>query len=225
MERLPQLRMRRRLHALPARALPEGYTCRRLRAGEEAAWAAVLNGCGELGAWDEERIAKTLAGGITPGRIWFLCAADQPIATACVRIHPGEAFGLGRSAFGSDRSGVSDMSDTEHRTPPPPPSAQAGTPKGCGEGRPAAEAEIGWVAVVPEHQGRGLGGQITLAACHAARELGFDEAFLFTDDFRLPAIKTYLNLGFTPDCWHESHAGRWTAILRALGYPDEATTK
>jgi len=79
------------------------------------------------------------------------------------------------------------------------------------------ECEIGWVAVVPEYQGRRLGAQATLAACHAARGLGFREAFLLTDDFRVPALKTYLNLGFEPDYRHESHPGRWTAIRAALG--------
>ncbi|MDR3689213.1 MAG: hypothetical protein P4L46_07535, partial [Fimbriimonas sp.] len=41
---------------------------------------------------------------------------------------------------------------------------------------------------------------------------------LTTDDFRLAAIQTYLNLGFEPDMWHESHPGRWAAILQELGH-------
>jgi len=187
--------MRRRLDGLPPLALPDGYTCRRLRSGEEAVWAQVLNGCGELGHWDEERVERALAGGITRERIWFVCAGDQPVATACVCLHAG-ALGARRWAFGPDE-------------PIRTPKAEHPTPN--------ADAEIGWVAVVPERQGRRLGAQVTLAACHAARELGFDEAFLLTDDFRLPAIKTYLNLGFEPDCRHESHAGRWEALRRTLG--------
>ncbi len=81
---------------------------------------------------------------------------------------------------------------------------------------PRPETEIGWVAVHPDCRGRRLGAQVTLAACHCARELGFGEAFLLTDDHRLPALKTYLNLGFVPDCWHESHTERWRAITAAL---------
>ena len=50
--------MRRRLDVLPPLALPDGYTCRRLRPGEEPAWARVLNDCGQLGHWDEERVER-----------------------------------------------------------------------------------------------------------------------------------------------------------------------
>jgi mycothiol synthase len=168
----PQLRMRqRRLDTLPAVALPEGIACRVFRAGDEEQWAAVLNGCGELGSWDRLRVERALAGGIAPERIWFLCAGDRPIATACVCVHGSGA---------------------------------------------EIQAEIGWVAALPEHQGRRLGRQITLAACLGARALGFNEVFLLTDDHRLPAIKTYLNLGFEPDLWHESHPGRWQAIMQRL---------
>jgi mycothiol synthase len=168
----PQLRMRRDLARLPAVALPAGYGCRSCRAGEEEAWAGVLNGCGELGTWDRLRVTQALASGIAPERIQFVCARDVPVATACVTLHPRD------------------------------------------EG---TAAEIGWVAVLPAHQGRRLGAQITLAACHAARALGFEEVFLLTDDFRLPAIKTYLNLDFQPDSWHESHPARWARIFQALG--------
>ncbi len=40
---------------------------------------------------------------------------------------------------------------------------------------------------------------------------------LCTDDWRLPAVKTYLNLGFEPEIIHESHPARWKAVFETLG--------
>ena len=39
---------------------------------------------------------------------------------------------------------------------------------------------------------------------------------LDTDDFRLPAIKNYLNLGFVPVYAGESHLLRWQSIFKKL---------
>ena len=80
-----------------------------------------------------------------------------------------------------------------------------------------APVEVGWVSVSPDHQGRGLGYQVTLAVLLYARVMGWAEARLWTDDWRLPAIKTYLNLGFEPDMEHESHPKRWRAVFANLG--------
>ena len=80
-----------------------------------------------------------------------------------------------------------------------------------------APVEVGWVSVSPDHQGRGLGYQVTLAVLLYAGEMGWSAARLWTDDWRLPAIKTYLNLGFEPDVEHESHPERWRAVFEKLG--------
>ena len=97
------------------------------------------------------------------------------------------------------------------------------------DGRPAAtcctipptsterRAELGWLSVAPEHQGRGLGYQVCLAVLHFARRMGYDEIYLNTDDWRLPAVKTYLDLGFEPEIIHESHLRRWAAVYEKLG--------
>src|SRR5262249_27103434 len=121
---------------------------------------------------------RVFSRGIAPDRIEFVCAGEQPVATACVCLHERET---------------------------------------------GTEAEIGWVAVLPEHQRRRLGAQVTLAACHRALEIGFRDVFLLTDDFRPPrdplpppAVKSSLNLGFQPDCWHETHAARWAALYEIL---------
>ncbi len=80
-------------------------------------------------------------------------------------------------------------------------------------------AEVGWVSVSPDHQGRGLGFQAALAALLYAKRMGYPESRLNTDDWRLPAIKTYLNLGFEPVIEHETHPRRWKDVFDALGIP------
>ena len=77
-------------------------------------------------------------------------------------------------------------------------------------------AELGWVAALPEHRGRGVGRAVCLAVMHAAARAGHPEIFLRTDDHRLPAIKSYLGLGFEP--WHvdPTAAARWRVILAQL---------
>ena len=61
------------------------------------------------------------------------------------------------------------------------------------------EGRVHWVAVVPEHQRRGLGKYLTLAVCERLRELGARTAYLTTGADNLPAIRLYLGLGFRPE--------------------------
>ena len=79
-------------------------------------------------------------------------------------------------------------------------------------------SETGWVSVSPDHQGKGLGYQVVLGALLYGKRIGYPGAYLNTDDWRLPAIKTYLNLGFEPEVSHESHPKRWKSVLAELGW-------
>ena len=74
-----------------------------------------------------------------------------------------------------------------------------------------------WVAVDPDYTGKRLGYAISLAVLHTFAGLGCADAVLETQDHRLPAIKTYLNLGFLPQYPDESHQERWAAVQTALG--------
>ena len=49
------------------------------------------------------------------------------------------------------------------------------------------------------------------------RERGYAAAFLGTDDFRVPAVRTYLGLGFVPDYVEDSHRLRWSAVFAKIG--------
>jgi mycothiol synthase len=83
------------------------------------------------------------------------------------------------------------------------------------------EAEVGWVAVHPRHRGRGLARAVCLAVLGYVRDLGHTYAYLLTEDFRLPALATYLRLGFEPEMTDPSHPARWRAIRDALAGRDE----
>lgn len=77
--------------------------------------------------------------------------------------------------------------------------------------------ELGWVAASPRHRGHGLGYLVCLAVLRYAAFAGHREIFLRTDDFRLPAIRTYLKLGFQPWMFDPSAPDRWKEIYQKLG--------
>jgi len=91
----------------------------------------------------------------------------------------------------------------------------------CAWRQSADETKVGYVhmvGVMPEHRGKGLGRLLTLCTLHYFRVKGFQEAILDTDDSRIPAIRTYLNLGFEPVYGEEDHRNRWRIIFEKLGW-------
>lgn len=85
------------------------------------------------------------------------------------------------------------------------------------DGDYAPTPELGWVAADPAHRGKRLGALVCLAVLRYAAGAGHDEIFLRTDDHRLPAIVTYLRLGFEPWMYDTSAPARWMVIRQALG--------
>lgn len=75
---------------------------------------------------------------------------------------------------------------------------------------------VHWVATDPFHTGKRLGWIASLAVLHEFVALGCRDAVLETDDHRLPAIKTYLGLGFRPVERGPGHAERWREIQGRL---------
>ncbi len=75
---------------------------------------------------------------------------------------------------------------------------------------------VHWVAASPSHRGKRLGYLVSLAVLHEFVRLGCRDAVLETDDDRLPALKTYLSLGFVPEYRDASHADRWAVIQTHL---------
>lgn len=76
------------------------------------------------------------------------------------------------------------------------------------------------VGVLPEHSGHHLGLHASLAAMKQAKNEGFARMVLLTDDFRIPAIKIYLRLGFLPAITHESFINRWKDIFAKINRED-----
>ena len=76
-----------------------------------------------------------------------------------------------------------------------------------------------WVAVEPQHQGQRLGYFLSLAVLQTFVTLGCQDALLETQDHRLAAIRTCLNLGFIPEYLDAAYSERWRldqAILQKV---------
>ena len=73
-------------------------------------------------------------------------------------------------------------------------------------------AELGWVVVQPAHRGQGLGLQVCRAVLCFARDLGYRYVYLLTEDYRLPAIRLYLRLGFERERVNPNHPAWWAAL-------------
>jgi mycothiol synthase len=80
-------------------------------------------------------------------------------------------------------------------------------------------AMLHYVACHPDHSGQQLGTQVSLAVLHHAIAEGRQRTALFTDDYRIAAIKTYLRMDFEPRIGHRSHPKRWRRILEDLDWP------
>lgn len=73
------------------------------------------------------------------------------------------------------------------------------------------------VACNPDCRGIGIGNLMVEIAVHTLKNAGMQTASLLTDDFRIPAIKTYLKGGFQPELSTEDFVQRWNVIYRQLG--------
>ena len=97
-----------------------------------------------------------------------------------------------------------------------------GVPVGtaCAWRQSVDEKDVGYVhmvGVVAEHTGHKLGKWVSLAVLSYFRDNNFKCSILDTDDFRIPAIKTYLNLGFIPVYVEQGQPERWRNIFEKLG--------
>lgn len=79
--------------------------------------------------------------------------------------------------------------------------------------------ELGWVASDPDHRGQGLGMAVSAAVTARLIGAGYRNIHLYTEDWRLPALKTYLKLGYIPYLAAPDMNARWRAICAQLGWP------
>ncbi|MGI8644301.1 MAG: GNAT family N-acetyltransferase [Thermomicrobiales bacterium] len=73
-----------------------------------------------------------------------------------------------------------------------------------------------WVGTHRDHQGKRRGAVVTLAVLHDFRQMGCRDAVLETDPPRLPAIRTYLHLGFRPEYRAAGEDLVWADILARI---------
>jgi mycothiol synthase len=74
---------------------------------------------------------------------------------------------------------------------------------------------IHWVGVASEHLRRGIASALLARVLEDFRERGYPLAVLETDDYRIPAIRSYLKFGFLPtyDVRGEDHRRRWAKVM------------
>jgi len=80
------------------------------------------------------------------------------------------------------------------------------------------------VGVRPAHTGKRLGLIVSAAALRQMAAEGRTCAVLETDDFRIPALKTYLRLGFDPLLVDDNQRKRWRDAFAATGKPELCET-
>lgn len=78
---------------------------------------------------------------------------------------------------------------------------------------------VHYVAARSDQRGKRLGEMVTRRVLDHFAAGGLRQAVLETDDFRLPAIWTYLRLGFVPEPREPGDAARWSGVLRQLTAP------
>jgi len=77
---------------------------------------------------------------------------------------------------------------------------------------------LGWVLSRPEYRGKGLGWLASASVMRYLKNAGYKKASLLTDDWRLPALKLYLRMGWRPWLVEDDMPGRWKDICDKLNY-------
>ena len=93
-------------------------------------------------------------------------------------------------------------------------STAVATPEGVGL--------VHMVASDPFARGKGIGHAMLANTLSMLEERGMKITELRTDDFRLAAVKTYLDAGFLPVMLNDpesDHAARWDKVRESLSYP------
>ena len=75
---------------------------------------------------------------------------------------------------------------------------------------------LGWVMTHPDYNGKRLGRSVSIAVMHRLYQEGYRAYSLLTDDFRVPAVSTYLKLGWRPWLYLDDMEGRWRALADLL---------
>lgn len=155
---------------LPPVNVPEGFTLRAMREGEEAAWARCCEGEFGIAEASAEAFYRKSMHEISRERIFYICKDDVPVATATAQVSDGEPY-------------------------------------------------LHYIAVHPDWRGHKLAKPLIAHVLRTHADNGLLGCYLTTDDFRVPALYTYLTIGYRPVLWTDDARERWENALRALGIP------
>ncbi len=157
--------------ALPEIVVPEGFTIREMRPGEEACWSYCCMGEFGVDTLSEEAYLRKMASdsSVEMRNVFYACRNDEPVGTA--------------------------------------------TAKCSEEGHPY----LHYIAVNESARGHRLAYALIATVLHRHAENGRLGCFLTTDDFRVPAVKSYINMGYLPVLWTDDARERWEKMLRIYG--------
>jgi mycothiol synthase len=170
-----QLRMvylKQLLKTPPQVQLPNGYSLRTYRTGDETRFYEVMAIAGWQG-WNVDKLQPWLPRILSGG--WFMIAddaSDKIVATAMA---------------------LRDMSEFG--------------PVG---------GELGWLASDSAHAGKGLGMAVSAAVTGRLIQEGYRHIHLYTEPWRLAALKTYLKLGYVPFLYTPEMPEHWQTICEQL---------
>ncbi len=77
---------------------------------------------------------------------------------------------------------------------------------------------VHWVAIVPQHQGKGLAKPLLASICDRLRSLGHGKTYLTTQTCRIPAINLYAKFGFVPVIDSEKSRQIWQELAGHVKY-------
>lgn len=78
---------------------------------------------------------------------------------------------------------------------------------------------VHWVAILPEHQGKGLAKPLLSIICQRLEKFDHPFALLETSTARIPAVNLYLRFGFTPHIRNDVDRDAWEQLRPYLKYP------
>jgi mycothiol synthase len=99
------------------------------------------------------------------------------------------------------------------------PAATSGSLANAKDGMFPDGGQLGWVATVPRHRGRGLATWLSALATRRLLDAGFRRVFLCTGDDMPAAIGVYLRLGYVPCLHAPDQRDRWARICDVVGVP------
>lgn len=79
--------------------------------------------------------------------------------------------------------------------------------------------DVGWLACHPAHRGHGLGYALSAHVTNRFRAAGYTYIELGTEYYRLPALKTYLKLGYLPLMYCPEIYSLWEDVCTKVHWP------